>query len=105
MGLWAMAWLMASGLWSQGEFPVRPYVDPSHLEVPWPKHSHKAGEPVLLATLKYLPAHPVGTQEFEEMAQGWVRYARLVCQAARRARLKEFDVEIWNELSFAWRCR
>lgn len=23
------------------EYPVRAYVDPAHLDVPWPKHSHE----------------------------------------------------------------
>jgi hypothetical protein len=60
----------------------------------------KSGDQVLLATLKYLPAYPVGTPEFEEMAQGWERYTQLVLDVVREAGLEEFDVEIWNELSF-----
>lgn len=69
------------------------------LSKPLPKPL-KSGDRVLLATLKYLPAHPVGTPEFEEMAQGWERYTQLVLEVVREAGLEEFDVEIWNELSF-----
>jgi len=69
------------------------------LSKPLPKDL-KASDKVLLATLKYLPAHPVGTPEFEEMAQGWERYAQLVLDAVRDAGLTDFDLEIWNELSF-----
>lgn len=58
------------------------------------------GERVAVATLKYLPAHPVGTPEFEAMAKGWVRYVELVLGAVEEAGIGDFDVEIWNELSF-----
>ncbi|MCS7253235.1 MAG: hypothetical protein RMK18_05960 [Armatimonadota bacterium] len=69
------------------------------LSKPLPKDL-KAGERVLLATLKYLPAHPVGTPEFEAMANGWVRYTQLVLDLLKSAGISDFDVEIWNELSF-----
>ncbi len=69
------------------------------LSKPLPK-GLKANQRVLLATLKYLPAHPVGTREFEAMAQGWLRYTQLVLALLRKAGFDEFDVEIWNELSF-----
>jgi len=55
---------------------------------------------VAMATLKYLPLHPVGDKAFDETAAGWVRYALLVCDLAREAGLDEWDVEIWNELTF-----
>jgi hypothetical protein len=69
------------------------------LSKPLPK-DQKAGSDVPLATLKYLPLYPVGTREFDETAAGWVRYALLVCRLARDAGIEDFDVEIWNELTF-----
>lgn len=69
------------------------------LSKPLPKDL-KAGDKVLIATLKYLPAHPVGTPEFEAMANGWVKYAQLVLDLLKAVGISEFDVEIWNELSF-----
>ncbi len=69
------------------------------LSKPLPK-ALKANEEVKMATLKYLPLFPVGTQQFEETARGWIRYAALVTQAASDAGIEDFDVEIWNELSF-----
>jgi hypothetical protein len=56
-----------------------------------------------LATLKYLPLHPVGTPEFEETAAGWTRYAKLAARLVRAAGIEEFDVEVWNELTFGSR--
>ena len=39
--IWAASLLVAtSGVLAAEEFPVRPYTDPSQLDVPWPKHSH-----------------------------------------------------------------
>jgi hypothetical protein len=69
------------------------------LSKPLPKDL-QAGEKVLLATLKYLPAHPVGTPEFDELAAGWERYTDLVLAAVADAGIRDFEVEIWNELSF-----
>lgn len=59
----------------------------------------KAG-PVNVATLKYAPLHPVGSPEFEETAAGWVKYALRTCELAERSGVKEYDLEIWNELTF-----
>ncbi|MGC8843810.1 MAG: hypothetical protein ACP5QS_07705, partial [bacterium] len=70
-----------------------------HLSKPLPKDLKK-GEDVLIATLKYLPLHPVGTPEFEETTQGWVKYALLVCDLLNDVGIKSFDIEIWNELTF-----
>jgi hypothetical protein len=56
-----------------------------------------------MATLAYLPLYPVGTKEFDETAAGWVRYALTVCRLAGRAKIDDFDVEIWNELTFGSR--
>lgn len=69
------------------------------LSRPLPKDI-KAGGEVRLSTLKFRPLYPVGTPEFEETAQGWVRYAMLVCRAVKEAGIEDFDVELWNELSF-----
>jgi hypothetical protein len=56
--------------------------------------------PVKMAMLKFQPLFPVGTEQFEQTAAGWLRYARLVTAQAKAAGIEEFDVEIWNELSF-----
>jgi hypothetical protein len=69
------------------------------LSRPLPKDLH-AGDPVELSTLKYLPLYPVGTPQFDETSEGWVRYALLVCQLVRSAGIEDFDLEIWNELTF-----
>ena len=71
------------------------------LSKPLPKDL-KAGE-LPMATLAYLPLFPVGTSQFDETAAGWVRYALLACRLAHRAGIDEFDVEIWNELTFGTR--
>ena len=52
----------------------------------------KAGD-VAMGTLAYLPLYPVGTPEFDDTAAGWIRYALLVCQLARRAGIEAFDLE------------
>jgi hypothetical protein len=78
---------------------VNPQTGECQLSKPLPKEL-KAGQRVLLATLKYLPAHPVGTPEFEAMAQGWLKYVGLVLDLLGSVGISEFDVEIWNELSF-----
>ncbi len=69
------------------------------LSKPLPKDL-KAGDNLLIATLKYLPLHPLGTKEFEETADGWVKYALIVCDLVKKAGLNSFDIEIWNELTF-----
>lgn len=69
------------------------------LSKPLPKDL-KAGEEVLIAILKYLPLHPVGTPEFEETANGWVKYALMVCDLVAEVGFDTFDIEIWNELTF-----
>jgi hypothetical protein len=60
----------------------------------------KHDQPVKMATLKFQPLFSVGTKQFEETAAGWVRYAKLVTAQAGAAGIEDFDVEIWNELSF-----
>ncbi|MGQ9463348.1 MAG: hypothetical protein ACUVRR_09900 [Candidatus Fervidibacter sp.] len=69
------------------------------LSKPLPKDL-KAGQQVTLATLKYLPAHPVGTPEFEATAKGWLKYVQLVLDLLKSIGISEFDLEIWNELTF-----
>jgi hypothetical protein len=68
------------------------------LSKPLPKEL-PAGE-VEMATLKYLPLYPAGTPEFEETAGGWVRHALHVCELAKGAGIQDFDIEVWNELTF-----
>ena len=68
------------------------------LSKPLPQ-SLKTG-PIRMATLKYAPLYPVGSPEFDETAEGWVRYALHVCRLAEESGIKEYDVEIWNELTF-----
>ncbi len=65
--------------------------------LPW---EIKSDKPVRMATLRYAPFYPVGTAEFEETAGGWVKYAMMICDLAKEAGHEEFDIEIWNELSF-----
>lgn len=78
-------------------------IDPTtgvcELSKPLPK-ALKREQPVKMATLKFQPLFPVGTKQFEGTAAGWVRYARLVTAQAKAAGIEDFDVEIWNELSF-----
>ncbi|HXX94294.1 MAG TPA: hypothetical protein VEN81_11725, partial [Planctomycetota bacterium] len=77
-------------------------VDPASglctLSKPLPKDL-KAGK-VPMATLKYLPLHPPGTPEFDETVQGWIRYATLVGKLSLEAGIDDFDLEIYNELTF-----
>ncbi len=68
------------------------------LSKPLPKDL-KAGN-LPMATLKYLPLYPAGSKSFEDTANGWVTYAMLVCQLVADAGIEDFDVEIWNELTF-----
>jgi len=56
--------------------------------------------PVSIQYMKYLPLYPVGTPEFDNTATGWVNYARVITGLASSAGLTNFNVEIWNELSF-----
>jgi len=78
---------------------VAPISKECTLSKPLPK-ALAAGTNLSLAQLKYLPLYPVGTPEFDQTAEGWVRYALMACRHAREAGISSFDVEIWNELSF-----
>jgi len=72
--------------------------DECTLSKPLPKDL-KAGK-VPMATLKYLPLHPPGTPEFEETVGGWIRYATLVARLSVESGIDDFDLEIYNELTF-----
>jgi hypothetical protein len=90
-----------SGYWAAEVLisEIDPNTGECNLSKPLPKDL-KQGDTVVMATLKYLPLYPVGTPEFEKTAGGWVRYAKLVASLAHDAGIEDFDVEIWNELSF-----
>lgn len=68
----------------------------------------KAGTISNCATLKYEPFHPIsdvtGTvpnPKAEETILGWLNYAAVVTQKCKELLgSEEFDVEVWNELSF-----
>jgi len=71
------------------------------LSKPLPKDL-KAGK-VPMATLRYLPLHPPGTPEFDETAQGFAKYAILAGRLCAQAGIDDFDIEIYNELTFGTR--
>jgi hypothetical protein len=60
-----------------------------------------SGSTLTIDTLTHLPLFPVGTPQFEDTAAAWTHFARVVTDFASHAGVKSFDVEIWNELSFA----
>ena len=62
-----------------------------------------AGAPVTLHTIRYLPLFEPGMPEYEATVKGWVAYARTVARAVCDAGVTEFDMEIWNELTFGSR--
>jgi hypothetical protein len=78
---------------------IDPKTGECRLSKPLPKELKK-DQPVKMATLKYVPLFPVGTEEFEDTTRGWLHYAALVTDMASAAGIDQFDVEIWNELSF-----
>jgi hypothetical protein len=59
-----------------------------------------AGTTVNVAQLKYLPLYPPGRPELERTLDGWVRYVRYTIGLVAATCGREFDVEIWNELTF-----
>ncbi len=75
------------------------------LSKPVPK-AIKAGTRVPLATLKYRPFSPPGSDDYRETIAGWQRYvatvAAFVTQCLETAGAADlgFDLEIWNELTF-----
>lgn len=61
----------------------------------------QVGAKITVGTLKYLPLYPVGTPEYAKTLTGWKRYVALAMKSVISAYGSEdFDVEIWNELSF-----
>jgi hypothetical protein len=80
---------------------IDPTTNSVTLSKPLPKDL-KAGD-IALATLKYPPLAPVGMPDFDSTAAGWVGHALRVCRLARAAGVENFDVEIWNELTFGTR--
>jgi hypothetical protein len=66
-----------------------------------------AAGPRKAATLRYLPFGPPELEdgssnpEFERTLDGWLRYVRAVVSQTRAVMgSQDFDVEVWNELSF-----
>ncbi len=76
------------------------------LSKPIPKDI-KAGTNLVIATLKYRPFSPPDTEDYRATIAGWQRYtgtvAKLVAEVlgTTQSTDKGFDMEIWNELSFA----
>lgn len=66
----------------------------------------KAGQSILIATLKYRPFSVPGSRDYEETMEGWKRYVGTVAKFASevlgttQSSDKGFDLEIWNELTF-----
>lgn len=75
------------------------------LSKPVPK-AVKAGTRVPMATLKYRPFSPPGSDDYRETVAGWQRYVATVaafvteCLGTKGAADRGFDMEIWNELTF-----
>ncbi len=59
-----------------------------------------AGQSVKLDTLRYQPLSEPGTAAYEETVAGWLAYVRTSVRAVIAAGITDFDVEIWNELTF-----
>lgn len=53
-----------------------------------------------ITQLKYQPLYPVGTAEFENTAKGWLAYVDYVIRFLTEAYAADFDLEMWNELTF-----
>lgn len=72
---------------------------------PLPKNL-KAGTSIVMATLKYRPFSPPGTNDYTTTMAGWERYVTTVAKFAAdvlgttQSTDKGFDMEIWNELTF-----
>jgi hypothetical protein len=76
------------------------------LSKPVPKDI-KAGTKLVIATLKYRPFSPPDTEDYRATMEGWKRYTGTVAKfvadvlGTTQSNDKGFDMEIWNELSFA----
>jgi hypothetical protein len=62
-----------------------------------------SGSQVHIDTMKHLPLYPVGTPQFNDTADAWVNYANVVAKQVSASGITDFDVEIWNELTFGSR--
>jgi hypothetical protein len=51
-------------------------------------------------TFAYLPLYPPGTPQFDETAAGWLTYTDAVLDLVESVGITNYDVEIWNELTF-----
>lgn len=66
----------------------------------------RAGESVLITTLKYRPFSIPGSEDYIETMTGWKQYLETVTQfvtdtlETNQNNDKGFDLEIWNELTF-----
>ncbi len=58
------------------------------------------GTSVQVQTLKYLPLYPADTLQFEETSKGWLKYVQLVLNLMWQNNLTNYEMEIWNELTF-----
>jgi hypothetical protein len=60
-----------------------------------------AGEVLRIAVFRYQPLYPPGNPAFESTAGGWLRYVGIVTDfVEQNYGSDDFDVEIWNELTF-----
>ena len=75
------------------------------LSKPLPKDI-KSGTTINIATLKYRPFEPPGTNDYRATIAGWQRYVDTVAKfvtsvlGTTQSSDKGFDMEIWNELTF-----
>lgn len=75
------------------------------LSKPLPRNI-KAGESILITTLKYRPFSIPGSEDYLETIAGWKQYLATVTQfvtntlETSESNDKGFDLEIWNELTF-----
>jgi len=60
----------------------------------------EGGAVLRVARLAYPPLHPVGSDDFERTAAGWLRYVERVLDLGMPIVGADLDVEMWNELSF-----
>ncbi len=59
-----------------------------------------ANKQVALNTLKYRPLYPSGNSNFNTTVGGWNKYALLVCSTLKSCGIVDFDLEVWNEITF-----
>lgn len=61
------------------------------------------GAALQINTLKYLPLYPATASQFDETARGWLNYVRLVTDLLRQHNIADYELEVWNELTFSSR--